>query len=500
MANTFDALRADAAGQPLVGMQLLPGTTQAPLTEISGIEAPAEELSVDPDLPILSTLFLADREEGISIPKFRCVGMKARTLTANMASTKPFLTLAGPGLTDPDPIGVAQFDLYHEFNNRPRGMQSVYLKNRYISYPFVNGTAGYGTTYYNSNLTGVLAEGDSIAPDLYGRPTKFVPQQTITFTAVATTDDSGTTAITKVPIPGGTGRYVPASQIHVINVTQSNASLDSETTISYSTEWVTDHTNVVITEAAASETLIVDTNVLLITVTYGHAAQKRYGQVGRILTGRDANSLAGYLSRQLSTDFPFAPMILPMTTTQVTEDFTMVDSPLTIDLVDDMVYTYKVNLAHKFVDPTAPITVSYSAAGSVFIPLQNLEVNLMYPGQELGGSFSVQAVPGTLTVNLLGQTITTNTSVVRITYSYESVQPRGTMGFLGNGGRGIQYLTDGTFTGGQGQAEEGGLVATKPGYALHEDGAMLRTTDWAGKISAGAGDLSKCGFMHILVY
>jgi len=206
--------------EPLLGMQTMPGTLQAPLSAISkGVETTAEEFQVDPSLPIIDSILTMGRQTFVVIPKYRAVGILPRMGFRDSAGIKPTITIAGPGLGDPNPMGLAQFDLYREFLDQTPGMLSVFEKRQYVRFPFVNSPHGTDPGYYNSNTNGDLYEGCPIAPDAYGRPVLFVPQETITTLYQVQTGETATGYI-NISALVNSNRFVPVSGYSVFNLTK----------------------------------------------------------------------------------------------------------------------------------------------------------------------------------------------------------------------------------------------------------------------------------------
>lgn len=463
--------------EPVHGSQPLPGAAQAPLSEISGIDAIAEEFAVDPTLPVVDTIYAEGQQLWVKIPKFRIVGIKQRALGNDNSANRPFLTLAGPLDTQANPLGAAYFDLYAELSNRPQAMSSTVIKQSYLRYPFVNGTVG-DATLYNTNLTGLVYEGDLLAPDQFGRPVKFVPKRTITVVGVADADG-------KVAIADASVRYLPVKNVKAFSV----AGVAQTATAA----WVTDK-YVVDTDAA-------ENTVVVISLEVGHEPTKIYGQVGRVKTGRDLESLAGWLQRDMSRQFPLSPMVNFMLTNQRTALEILLDPSahstdpadgqsfdgISVSDVESNGQWVRVLLPDRYIDTTRGVIVQYSQNGTDYVTLANAELNLMYSGQDIGPSFAIEPVSGTLVLWLAAADAATTASKVKLTYAYDMVYPHPNFGananLQGNNGTGIKYLTDGTLT--------AGVANIKPAAALHPDGAGAY---------ANATMAKKSGLMHILVF
>lgn len=442
--------------EPIAGYNLVPGSLIAPMSEIGGTEAPAEELAVDNTLPVIDTIFDAGRVEEVVIPKYAFVGMQRETgaIGNNTAGVKPILTFAGPQATDPDPIGIAAFNLYREYASRMPGMQSVYARHRYYRFPFVNGTEGTdlllnGNVVYNSNQNGNLYTGAPITTDTYGRPVLFVPETSVT-KAVVMTDPTGTDVTFDLP-SGISGTNLPYT-VSILNITTPS-------------EVVTRDQNDDVWDAAGSAltvTLVDDDNatpstgdVVLVTLVYGHKSTKLAGYVGRIRTGVDTNSFAKYLKTNVGTAFPFAPAMLPALTLKATEVFEMNVSQ----------ENRLLQLGNQYVDPTRAIKIefcsAYTGSGDTWINLSNLALTLMYQENTVGSQFSVQPITGTVQLYLDStECVLTSTSRVRVTYSYRRVTPTNQLGYLGT--EGVYGLTDGTHT--------QGITGMKPAAAVHPAG------------------------------
>lgn len=494
--------------EPYLGYQQLPGTTQAPITDISGIERPHAEIATDPDLPVVSTLYLnTGAVEYVVIPKFRVVGMKKTTLvdftsgsaTTNTAGNKAVITTAGPAATDADPMGVAVHDLYKEFANRPQQEQSVFLRQRLITFPFINGPAGTYTTgntpatlRYNSNLNGTLYEGAPVAPDAYGRPVLYVPKATYTAMDIV----SGSTPAASVTFSNAKSAYVPYA-IKAYNITDG-----VEITLDY-TEGnctLTWSASTGLTVAVTGETA---SDIVLFVLEYGHDPIKCFGQAIEYKIGKNLTSLAGWLRRpNVPTTYPGAMMANFMYVQNIQAVFT-IEADGTAAVVDALnsnaalgnatvtisssSKVVEVALPFKYIDPTRYIKVEYAADGSTYATLANASLERQIPDTHFGPAFAISPASGTLMLYLVDEdTLIANTSKVRLTCSIELGQPRQTLGFMGNNGGGIEGLTDGSIT---------PLAGVKLAAALHPDGAdLLRSNGATDDIVAASG------LMHIIVY
>lgn len=458
--------------QPLIGFQPLAGTLQAPLASVSkAVETIAEEFSLDNTLPVLGEIMTDGRITYVTVPKFRAVGIKARSLVnskmpSNSAGVKPVLTIATGGGTV-DPVGVAQFDLYKEFNNVPQGMQSVFEKRQYIRFPFVGGVPGAGDTTYNSNINGQLNEGSPIAPDAYGRPALFVPK--VYITKVYKVTSSNTAAIA---IKTDASANVPYS-VSVLNLTEGT-DITSTSTVSFATAETIGTISVAPADAAVSTD-----DKLLITLAYGHSSTKKYGTVGRILTGIDENTLAGFIRNQVQNDYPLAPIMNPVftTTTSVTS------SALTAK-------SGEFSLGKQYIDLSKSLVVKFCAdttAGTpVWVTLGNASMPRLYANTELGSEYAVNALSGIVEYFLDdSRSITSNHAAIKVDFSYKTAQSRSLweQGAYGNGGTGIYGQTDGSVA--------GTFPVMKPAAAIHPDGA-----DFAGMSVA---EMKLSGIMNIIL-
>lgn len=458
--------------EPNLGGQLLPGSLQAPLSEISGIQAPSESYLIDPELPVVDTIFTQGQQTFVQISKFTAVGAKAETVADDSAGVKPYLTIAGGGDTDPNPIGVALFNLYKEFPNRMNASQPTYIRQTYLRYPFVNLNVGTNSVY-NSNLTGTLYNGDFVCPDSFGRPVKYVPRKNITHVGVLDGSKS-------INVPSANVQYAPISNVKVFKINGTALTVASRAWDSNAGCY-----NVVTSDGAQND-------VVVVTIDFGHLPTKVYGQVGRISTGRDLNSLAGWLRREMGTNFPFAPMVNPMLVTKVIEqEITLnpaapgVTGAAVTDVNSDGKWI-RVKVPAYMLDPTRTIAVQYAQDGTNYTTLANSEVTLLYSGQDRGPKFAVEPTAGVFTIWVPDAAATTS-SKVKLTYSYDFIYPHAAFGanpnLMGNAGLGIKYLTDGTWT--------GGVENIMPNAAAHPAGAGGYTS---------AAQAKKSGLMHILVF
>ena len=494
--------------EPLLGYQQLPGSTQAPITDISGIERPHCEITTDPELPVVATLYLdSGRVEYVVIPKFRVVGMKKTTLvdftsgsrTTNTAGNKTVITTAGPQSTDADPMGVAVHDLFKEYSNRPQQEQSVFLRQRLIRFPFINGPAGTYTTgstpatlTYNSNLNGTLYEGAPLAPDAYGRPVLFVPKTTYTAMDLV----SGATPTASVTFSSAKSSYVPYS-IKAYNLTDGvEITLDFSSGNATATWSSSTGLTIDVTGETASD-------CVLFVLEYGHDSNKCFGQAIEYKLGRDATSLAKWLRRPaVPQDYPGGMMAnfmyvqnIQAVMTLETDGTAAVTDALNSDAaLGNATQTYsstyntvEITLPFKYIDPTRYIKVEYAADGTTYATLANASLERQIPDTHFGPAFALHAVSGVLVLFLVDQTdLILDTSKVRVTCSVELGQPRQTLGYNGNSGGGIEGLTDGSIT---------PLSGIKLAAALHPDGADLLRTSGATSALAEAS-----GYMHIIVF
>lgn len=452
------------ANIPVEGYRLVPGTTQAPLSVVTDdIHAPAEDIAIDEKLPVVGNAVLgANRIENVVISKFNLVGPRPDAPGSNNAGSKMILTLAGPRDADANPIGAAFFDLYKEYVNRPEAMQGVFIKHQYIRYPFVD-LAVNDTTLYNSNLNGDLLPGDYLAPDSKGRPVKWIEKKNFTF--VGKLDASKEVALTPLVL-----RYVPVSNLRVV---KSDGTVHANATVAWDTDkWV-------LTDSDGSQN-----DVVIITLDYGHSPSKMWGQVGRIRTGLDVNSLAKYMRREIGNIFPLMPLVNTMVLGKVTAQELTIANATTTGYVktisaDGILVT--IATPYKYLDPTVEMKVEYSQDGTNYVTLANHEYTLQYGGQHLGPNFSVEPVNGVFYLYLPGIEATASTSKVKLTFSYETGYPDTTLGFAGVG-QGIKNLTDGRFT--------QGVAGIKPAAALHPSGQAILD---------GTAPIASSGTMHVIV-
>lgn len=468
--------------QPLIGFQPLAGTLQAPLASVSkAVETIAEEFALDNTLPVLGEIMTDGRITYVTVPKFRAVGIKARSLVnskmpSNSAGVKPVLTIATGGGTV-DPVGVAQFDLYKEFNNVPQGMQSVFEKRQYIRFPFVGGVPGAGNTTYNSNVNGQLNEGSPVAPDSYGRPSLFVPKVYITKVyKVTSTNDAA------IPIKTDASANVPYS-VSVLNV-KTGVDVTANATVSFATA----NTIGTISVAPDADDVATD-DILLITLEYGHSSTKKYGTVGRVLTGIDENTLAGFIRNQVQNDYPLAPIMNPVftTSTSVVYPAAAETHPTHVGLTAT---SGEFSLGKQYIDLSKSLVVEFcadmTASTPVWVPLDNASMPRLYANTELGSEFAVNALSGTVEYFLSdAHSIASTNAAIRVSFSYKTAQSRSLweQGAYGNGGTGIYGQTDGSVA--------GTFPVMKPAAAIHPDGA-----DFAGMSVA---DMKLSGIMNIIL-
>lgn len=453
--------------QPLIGFQPLQGTLQAPLASVSkAVETIAEEFALDNTLPVLGEIMTDGRITYVTVPKFRAVGIKTRAIGSNNAGSKPTLTIATGGGTV-DPVGVAQFDLYKEFNNVPQGMQSVFEKRQYIRFPFLNGTAGDGSTVYNSNIAGELLEGMAIAPDVYGRPCKFVQKTYITVTAKIGSDTDAT-----IPVITGTGfnPNIPRS-VSVLNLTAGAAIASADITEVYTDDEEG-------TYGIQCDDDVAENDIVLVTLEYGHSSTKKYGTVGRILTGIDENTLAGFIRNQVNNDYPLAPIMNPVFTTTAT----VTSSAITAS-------SGEFSLGKQYVDLSRPLTVSFTAditaQSPVWVTLDSASMPRLYANVELGSEYAVNALSGIVEYFLGDDKVVGANARIKVTFSYKTAQSRTLweQGAYGNNGGGIYGQTDGSIA--------GTFPVMKPAPAIHPDGA-----DFATKTVA---QMKLSGIMNIIL-
>lgn len=459
---------------PLIGMQPLAGTLQAPLVSVSkAVETIAEEFALDPALPVLGEIMTDGRVTYVTVPKFRAVGMKSRVIASNNAGARPTLTIAtGTGAVDP--IGVAQFDLYKEYNNIPQGMQSVFERRQYIRFPFINGTAGDAGTTYNSNLNGSLFEGASVAPDAYGRPSLYVPRKYVTATKKVTVANGATDAIAL--LASGFNPNIPRS-VAVLNLTKGIAIPSSAINETF-TDDVEGAFSITVDSVVGNDTVASTDDILLVTLEYGHTPQKRYGTVCRVLTGVDEHTLAGHLRSQVNGDYPLAPVMNPV--------FTVATS---VTITPGASNTSGVaSLGYKFIDLSKPVTVSYcadiTAQTPVWVTLDDASMPRLYAQREVGTEFALYALGGELEWFLDGRAVTANTRL-KVDFSYKIAQNRAQfeMAAYGNQGTGIYGQTDGSIP--------GTVPVMKPAPAVHPDGAALKAMN--------AANIRLSGIMHIMI-
>lgn len=464
--------------QPLIGFQPLAGTLQAPLASVSkAVETIAEEFALDNTLPVLGEIMTDGRITYVTVPKFRAVGIKSRAIGSNNAGSKPTLTIATGGGTV-DPIGVAQFDLYKEFNNVPQGMQSVFEKRQYIRFPFLNGTAGDGTTVYNSNINGALLEGAPVAPDAHGRPSLFVPQTNISVVQKVQVDAGVSDSIEVVAAGSLFNPNVPRA-LAVFNLTKGTKIPNGSLNLTFDDDG---QGALALTITEGSPAIVADNDVIMVTLEYGHASTKKYGTVGRILTGIDENTLAGFIRNQVNNDYPLAPIMNPVFVTQVTSD------NIVIGTTHDGEAQIKVSTAAiKYIDLSKPFTVELNldTNGTTWTTLDNASMARLYANVELGSEFSVNALSGTIEYQISTDRILTERSAIRVKCSYKTAQSRTLweQGAYGNNGGGIYGQTDGSVA--------GTFPVMKPAAAIHPDGA-----DFAGKTVA---QMKLSGIMNIIL-
>lgn len=468
------------------GYQIMPGMLQAPLGEISGIEAPAEELGVDESLPIVERVY-TDRIEEIVIPKFRWVGELGGAPGANNAGVMPKLTLASPFVTGPNPIGVASKDIYRQYPNTPKSLLAAYIKNRYIAFPFVAGEVG-ATTTYNSNLTGILQHGDFLAPDIFGRPVKYVPAMTITTSCKA---DANSDAVAE--FASATNASLPFWGVEVVNITTGAAVLTKAGT-TFTAAFADGMWKVTIADDGGD---ISQDDILVVTARYGHSDTKRMGQVGRIRTGVDPKSLAKWLRREVGNSATLQPMMNITHTVKLdAQVVTLNDAPAgwTVSRsTDGKIVTIAPPVTIRYITPTKPITVEYwqnpaANPATDYVALQNVETSSTrgyYTGTLQGPRFAINPVSGLITLYLFDAADGTDwsslaTSRVRVTFSYDASYNLGQQGFIDNPQQGIEGITDGSAT--------GGLIGMLPNAAVHPDGAAI------------AASPTTCGVMNILVF
>ena len=441
--------------QPLIGFQPIPGTLQAPLGSVSkAVETIAEEFALDPTLPELGTIMTDGRPTYVVVPKFRAVGVMARYAYSNMAGDRPTLTIAGPLVSNPDPLGCAQFDFYKEYNNVPLGMMSVFEKRQYIRFPFVNNAAGVETGVYNSNLNGNLYEGCSVAPDVFGRPVLY--QEAVNVTSIGQWESAATSF---TAISGGC-QYIPVNSLSVIDMTKGAAIPSTAITAA----WDVSGANYKLTIAAGAYVTAGD--ILLITTNYGHKATKKYGKICRLVTGIDENSLAGFIRNAVNNDFPYAPIMNPVFTAQQT------------DLIRLTSLNGTYNLTWKYIDIYKSLVVSFCSDvdvngnpqnGQSWSVLANASSPMLYVQTELGAEFALSGLQGTIDLFLSSTRDLSHNPAIQVSYSYKIAQPRAQfeMGAYGNQGTGIFGISDGTVP--------GTIPAMKPAPAVHVDGAGFRT-------------------------
>jgi hypothetical protein len=392
----------------LIGSEPFQNRVWNPGTRISGMNSPAEEWVVDPNLVPLGSDPRYPSTDQIVIPKGRLLAVRPDT---SSYTGQAVLTIFD-GVTN-KPAGYTEHDLYRQWPEKIQWMPSM-SRQEFMEMPYVQSiNAAYGTPAAGDKITGYYgtATGINPVPNDRGKIVKWVEKRVY---FVAAPVASAIISLLPANYSGFTPRIVVAY----------NGSTPA--TGAVSTNYDTTAGNWMATFSTAVTSIIFE---------WGQSADKIAGEVIRIEPISSAHHLSGWLEwvtdNFLAWEYP--PQLLRVPTTAVVNEVPTV-------IVPGQWY----RLANKPIAPWIPATVTVTGQqvapdGTVTI-LNNSNMSqsdMPFVDYTMGQYYNLNPVTGDLYFS-------SNVTVTSVTVSY-SYETQYRYGRLFNPG--VIGLTDGRYSG-----------------------------------------------------
>lgn len=127
---------------------------------VSGVEQPAENFILDPDLPVLFKYsFGWPGMQEVVIPKGVAVAVKGRIKDWETGVKKPVLTIADG--TRPC-VGVAPYNICKKYDDQLVGNEPTFVRNVYIELPYISDPVNCALVKYGAVYGDGLQEGDYV--------------------------------------------------------------------------------------------------------------------------------------------------------------------------------------------------------------------------------------------------------------------------------------------------------------------------------------------------
>jgi len=396
----------------LIGSQQFSGRIWAPGIKISGMNSPAEEWTIDPNLPPLGTDPRYPTLDQIVIPRGRLLAVRPDTTSYTGLAV---LTIAD-GVSN-KPAGYTETNIFRQWQEKIQWMPSM-SRQEFIEVPYVQSINGaYGTPAAGDRITAYFGSASSTAPvpQDRGKIVKWVEKKVF---AMPTQTAATSAALMSANLP--------AFQPTIIMALNAGTVVYPSGSNSVSLAW-----NATLGAWVATFNVAV-TNVLY---SFGQAADQIAGEVIRVEPISSSHHLSGWLEwvtdNFLAWEYP--PQLLRVPTTSVTGEV-----PATV------VAGQQYRLGNKPIAPWLQINVYVTGSltnpdGSVTTLNNTLmsTANLPFVDYTLGQYYNINPVTG----DLFFSSNVTVTSV-SVDYSYETAYRDGR---LFNAG--VIGLTDGRYSG-----------------------------------------------------
>ena len=382
-----------------------------PGVKISGMNSPAEEWMVDPNLPPLGTDPRYPTTDQIVIPRGRLLAVRQDTTTY---TGRAVLTIAD-GTTSTRPQGYTETNIFREWQEKIQWMPSM-SRQEFIEVPYVAAiNAAYGALYGGYKIAafdGWSVANGAAAPNDVGKIVKWTPNTTYSVTIAAST----MVALPQAVYHGITPVIILAWDGASVSATGSSATLTWNNTYQ---QWI----------ATFKQT------VTTVLYSFGHTAAQIAGEVIRIEPVTTAHHLSGWLEwvtdNFLAWEYP--PQLMRVPVTAVTTE-----TPSTVTA--GSVYC----LANK---PVAPwVNIDVIVTGSLIAPdgtsttltsTTMSKADLPFVDYTMGTYYNINPITGYL---YFSSNVTV--SSVTVSYSYETSYRDGRLF-----NQGIVGLTDGKYSG-----------------------------------------------------
>lgn len=404
-----------------IGVEVFKGRKWTSNIKLSGINAPAEEFIVDPNLPVLGLDPRYPTADQVVIPRGRLLSVKPGVFAGGTgigsSYGKAVLTMADG--RDYKPMGYTDTNIFKE-NPQREQVKPKLVKQEFIELPYVHSV---------NNAYGQLNNGDRITayygtvgatnpnPEYRGRVVKWVRNEYYTQTLTA---QSGACVLSSATFGG----FTP-----VIKSACTSAGVLVAPSGSNSVVWVD---NVGWVATFASE-------VKQVQYTYGQSEDQIAGSVLHIEPISSEHNFHGWL-RWVEDNFsayewqPIAVRVPTTSTTTTSGQSAIASAGGVMSLSRPIIFYKQISVyADATVIDQNGDTITYTSGGAA-MPIADVPYN----NWSYGKWFTIDPYVGTLTFSS-NVTLTGN---VKVVYEYETSYRDGRLW-----GAGIQGLTDGNLSG-----------------------------------------------------